>query len=115
MTKPLPRRRRRGRTLPTPPVAVLGDYPHFLQGMLRKALDRVGIRYRPAVAHGTAVVVFWNPWNRFRWAEVAPPGMRVRMVNATHFDSAKSAADALARCVVRSAHAISDRRRGTRS
>jgi hypothetical protein len=90
MTKPLPRRGRHARTLPAPPVAVLGDYPHFLEGMLRKALDRVGIRYGPTVANDTAVVVFWNPWDRLRWADVAPPRTGARTVNATHFDSAKS-------------------------
>jgi hypothetical protein len=71
-------------------VAVLGDYNHFLHGMLRKALDRVGIRYAPTATDDTAVVVFWNPWSRLRWEEIAPPNVQARTVNATGFHCAKS-------------------------
>lgn len=71
-------------------VAVVGDYRHFLQGFLRKALDFANIAHGPDVFDSTNVIIVWNPWSRLKTQSLVDPNHNIPTINFTHFNCAKS-------------------------
>lgn len=69
---------------------MLGDYEHFQQGMLVKALDLAGISHGPGLDSRADVAIFWNPWSRLDVNAVVPADAPVPVINGGAFHCSKS-------------------------
>jgi hypothetical protein len=70
-------------------VLVLGDYEHFLQGMLVKGLDYVGIRHTHVPNSNQEVAIFWNPWLLLDPISVIPNDLSIPVINGGGFHDSK--------------------------
>ena len=69
---------------------VLGDYDHFLQSALVKALDSAGIRHTHDLNSVEELTIFWNPWCRLDPSSVIPSDLKTPVVNGGRFNDSKT-------------------------
>jgi hypothetical protein len=70
-------------------VLILGNYEHFLQGMLVKALDIVGVRHTHKPNSNEELAIFWNPWCLLDPISLIPNDLEIPVINGGRFHDSK--------------------------
>ena len=70
-------------------VLILGDYDRFLQGVLVKALDSVGVRHTHKSNSNEELAIFWNPWCLLDPISVIPKDLDIPVINGGRFRDSK--------------------------
>ena len=70
-------------------VLILGDYAHFQESMLVKALDFASIRHTEEPNSNETLAIFWNPWCRINLESILPSVYTRQVINGGGFNDSK--------------------------